>query len=685
VKLLSFGGDAGGTGTRMVPGKTTQFTDSENYLPPNSIATAKVVVGVDATTNTKSQTDPLPVVLRITGRRARSMWGKLLKTNIVGCMVNGAALADLSSEKVYVKLQRMTCPPGGKVAVSEVKGFIAFGGKTGVRGRVVNRSGNLVGQAFIAGVLGGFGRGFSTNSSAYLTSPTVSVNGQRSTLSPSDIAQGGLGQGRPVRRHGLQISDRARRAVPACRNADRPRCRGGVPRRRLHPQLKEQLRVCVSHLRLLRLALVCPMPAAAHATLAAMLPPGCRPAALARTAAASLRPKVAGQAGHLLHRSLGPLSSGGPIMETHQDLTPGSAARHHIPMGRGAASRSAGPRAVASPRRACLSRAEGEPCQPSGQWRHRMGRRGQCPKVTVFSDFHCGYCRGAAPDPQGYGRARHQRPISILGTRRSESVICAEDKGGPWHRGSSRCAPAPIDEARPRHGFNGTVRGWAAMAPVSWCPKRPPAPTLSKRAGCWALWPALKASKVAAAPQPAASPPRGHAAGRSFAAPSGAIARRRPDRAIEDAPSRIDAEAAAKGPSGRCPRQRPGHPARRPCRRSWRRSSKSWTATPFCPSPRRIPASRSAGARPWVPATCAAALAKWLADMADGTGPLRANAEGGGRARPAPAIHQDRRRSYRQRRQGPPGQRPRPGTARLTRSPGSSNSSPAQRARPPSR
>jgi len=196
VKLLSFG-DAAGTATRIAPGKTTQFTDSANYLPPNSIATAKIVVGVDATTNTKSQTDPLPVVLRITGP-ARSVYvqGKLLKTNIVGCMVNGAAMADLSSEKVYVKLQRMTCPqPGGKVAVSEVKGFIAFGGKTGVRGRVVSRTGNLVGQALIAGVLGGFGRGFSANSSAFLTSPSVSVSGQRSTLSPSDLAQGGLGQG----------------------------------------------------------------------------------------------------------------------------------------------------------------------------------------------------------------------------------------------------------------------------------------------------------------------------------------------------------------------------------------------------------------------------------------------------------------------------------------------------------
>ena len=197
VRLIAFAGDAGGTATRMVPSKTTQFTDSENYLPPNSIATAKVVVGVDATTNTKSQTDPLPVVLRITGP-ARSVYagGKLLKTNLVGCMVNGAAMADLSSEKVYVKLQRMTCPqPGGRVAVSEVKGFIAFGGKTGVRGRVVSRAGNLVGQAFIAGTLGGFGRGFSANSQSLLTAPTVSVNGQKSTLSPSDIAQGGLGQG----------------------------------------------------------------------------------------------------------------------------------------------------------------------------------------------------------------------------------------------------------------------------------------------------------------------------------------------------------------------------------------------------------------------------------------------------------------------------------------------------------
>ena len=40
---------------------------SRDYLPPNSYAPARVIVGVDAAAGVQSQTDPLPVVLRITG------------------------------------------------------------------------------------------------------------------------------------------------------------------------------------------------------------------------------------------------------------------------------------------------------------------------------------------------------------------------------------------------------------------------------------------------------------------------------------------------------------------------------------------------------------------------------------------------------------------------------------------
>ena len=163
VKMDSFGSAETGTASKVAKGSTV-YTDSPNYLPANSFASAKVVVGVDASAGVNSQADPLPVVLRITGP-ARSVLqnGKLLTTKIQGCLINGAARGDLSSEKVYIKLQKMTCPqPGGRYAESEVKGFIAFGGKTGVRGRVVSREGSLAMQAFFAGLVGGAGTALNT-------------------------------------------------------------------------------------------------------------------------------------------------------------------------------------------------------------------------------------------------------------------------------------------------------------------------------------------------------------------------------------------------------------------------------------------------------------------------------------------------------------------------------------------
>ncbi len=199
VKLLSFGSDkaAGGLKASRPDLPPLLVEDSADYLPPNSYAPATVIVGVDASAGVSSQTDPLPVVLRITGP-ARSVMqnGRVLTTRLTGCVVNGSARGDLSSEKVYVKLAKMTCDqPGGRVAVSEVKGFISFAGKSGVRGRVVSREGSLVSQALLAGIIGGFGRGFSANANSVFSGVTTNADGSRSKLSAGDILGGGLGQG----------------------------------------------------------------------------------------------------------------------------------------------------------------------------------------------------------------------------------------------------------------------------------------------------------------------------------------------------------------------------------------------------------------------------------------------------------------------------------------------------------
>src|SRR3546814_3677358 len=56
VKLVSFSTAETGNATRVAKGNTT-YTDSINYLPPNSFARARVIVGVDASAGVNSQTD----------------------------------------------------------------------------------------------------------------------------------------------------------------------------------------------------------------------------------------------------------------------------------------------------------------------------------------------------------------------------------------------------------------------------------------------------------------------------------------------------------------------------------------------------------------------------------------------------------------------------------------------------
>lgn len=169
--------------------------DVRNYLPPNAYVKAKVLVGVDATVGVKAQNDPKPVEFRIIGPAySASRNGKRLETDVEGCVVNGAAYGELSSEKIFVKLQKMTCPDGpGRVAVANVEGYLAFQGKAGIRGRVVSREGDLVTQALLAGIASGFGRGFSANANSQFR--TVGIGSTDNQLSAQQILTGGLGQG----------------------------------------------------------------------------------------------------------------------------------------------------------------------------------------------------------------------------------------------------------------------------------------------------------------------------------------------------------------------------------------------------------------------------------------------------------------------------------------------------------
>lgn len=174
--------------------------DSSQYVAPNSYVTAKVLVGVDMQTGISATADPKPVLFRIEGRAIGvGQDGKYQTSDLTGCLVNGAAFAELSSEKVYIKLQKITCPvDGNKTLVSKVDGYVTYMGKSGVRGRVVSREGNFAGKAMVAGTLQGLGQAMSTNVQRSQTAITTTGSGGSLATVPltsSQIAQDAVGTG----------------------------------------------------------------------------------------------------------------------------------------------------------------------------------------------------------------------------------------------------------------------------------------------------------------------------------------------------------------------------------------------------------------------------------------------------------------------------------------------------------
>ena len=92
------------------------------------------------------------------------------------------------------------------------------------------------------------------------------------------------------------------------------------------------------------------------------------------------------------------------------------------------------------------------------------------PRVVVFSDFHCGYCKKLEAELKAIGARVEERPISIFGAesrRDAERVLCSPRPDVALHMAYSGLAlanPKPCDtngldanEAFARaHGFGGT-------------------------------------------------------------------------------------------------------------------------------------------------------------------------------------------------------------------------------------
>lgn len=118
---------------------------------------ALLISSVDAVCGVFSNSDPIPVKLRILDD---GHLPKHIKAKLKGGIIIGSAYGNLSNERVYIRLERMSLiNPSGEGIEMEVAGYVSGNdGRFGLRGEVIDKSTKIVKNAAYSGVLSGTGQ-----------------------------------------------------------------------------------------------------------------------------------------------------------------------------------------------------------------------------------------------------------------------------------------------------------------------------------------------------------------------------------------------------------------------------------------------------------------------------------------------------------------------------------------------
>jgi conjugal transfer pilus assembly protein TraB len=130
-----------------------RYTKNANAgtLSVGAFAPISLLNGVDAGTSTATQNNPLPLLMNITDQATLPGSAKFRLNN---CFVLGTAYGDLSAERVYGRVSRISCVDKADRLVlnAEVQGYLVDSdGKLGMRGLISDRQGQRLGKALLAG------------------------------------------------------------------------------------------------------------------------------------------------------------------------------------------------------------------------------------------------------------------------------------------------------------------------------------------------------------------------------------------------------------------------------------------------------------------------------------------------------------------------------------------------------
>lgn len=129
------------------------------FIPTGSIFTGTMLNGLDAPTGRQSSSQPIPVLVRV---KHEAILPSRFRSDVREAFLLGAGFGDLSSERAYIRAERlsMILRDGSVIDIPVRAAAVGPDGKTGVRGRVVSKQGAVIGKALLSGMADGISRAF---------------------------------------------------------------------------------------------------------------------------------------------------------------------------------------------------------------------------------------------------------------------------------------------------------------------------------------------------------------------------------------------------------------------------------------------------------------------------------------------------------------------------------------------
>lgn len=118
------------------------------YIPSNTTVRAVILGGADADASVGSEEKNNGAMLIKLLDDGKMPNGK--SAHLRGCRISAASFGDISSERAYTHLYNLSCAKKGEPIVDRpVVGWVFFGGKVGIKGKVSMRDGQMAKWAFL--------------------------------------------------------------------------------------------------------------------------------------------------------------------------------------------------------------------------------------------------------------------------------------------------------------------------------------------------------------------------------------------------------------------------------------------------------------------------------------------------------------------------------------------------------